>query len=74
MDDALRQKVLGIALAFASTFFYAGMYLCIQYGGTSPFDFHIFRSLMLTVIFLVPKLCQDSPNIVPKDAKIRVSH
>ena len=35
MDDALRQKVLGIALAFASTFFYAGMYLCIQYGGTN---------------------------------------
>ena len=67
-----RQRLLGICLAVASTFFYAGMFLAIQWGKTTPFDFQMFRSLMLALVFLVPKLCQEKPQLMPKDQKLKV--
>ena len=73
MDISLRERILGIALAFAGAFLYASMYFSIQYGEINPFDFHIFRSLILVMVFLLPKLCQKKTDLLSKDAKIRVS-
>ena len=72
MKIITREKLLGSSMALTSAFFYCGMFFAIQYGGTNPIDFHMYRSFLLVLIFLLPKLCQENSNILPEDAKTRV--
>lgn len=65
----LSEKGLGLLLAFISANLYTIMYSLIQFAALSPFDFHLARSIIMAVIFFLPKVCQPDP-ILPAGKKV----
>ena len=66
----ISERVLGLLLAILSANLYTAMYSLIQYASLSPFDFHLSRSILMVLIFFMPKLCRPDP-ILPKDKKVK---
>ena len=66
----ISERVLGLLLAILSANLYTAMYSLIQYAALSPFDFHLSRSILMVLIFFMPKLCRPDP-ILPKDKKVK---
>ena len=65
-------EVVGACLAFAAACLYCGTYLAVQIRNTNAIDFHVLRNLMLVAMFVLPKLCQKEPELLPLERKPRV--